>query len=132
MEDLLRRCYGMRSARLDASGNVVEDTVRDEPASIDFSRFSRLVRVPGVGGGVAQVPRAHGMVQAVRVFPRRFDAHLLAAIAALPAGVTAGPGAITGRYRWQASAVSIVDLRVDGVAQGFEVAFTPRSPDCAR
>ncbi|MEQ8249193.1 MAG: hypothetical protein RID42_16050 [Alphaproteobacteria bacterium] len=131
LERVLRRCYGMRDARVLLDGRLIVDRAGLDTAT-DDDRYSRLARLPGDGLPAAMASRlARNGGASVRVFPRRLDAALLEAFASLQR--TAGHIAIqtiTGRYRQRGNALSIVDLRVDGARVVTEIDLNPLNSAC--
>ncbi len=126
LHERMRRCFGLRTALLDAQGKLwTTETRPGRPWTPDPGRYSGFVRRPK--GYVAAVERTkarrirdhHDLgagARVVRLVPRHVDAALLAGLRrALGAGYRSAKR-IRGRYALAGGQVVVTDLRADGRA----------------
>ena len=120
----LRGCHGMQVALMDGQGQLF--VAGGKPGSawaLNLDRYSGFVRRPSgrqaeaEAQEISRLRRHHrglSASQAVRVFPRQFDAVLLGGLRALLGGKWMDYGSIRARYRLDGRRLVVEGIEADG------------------
>ena len=121
-----RDCFGMRVALSPAVGELyVAEGVSGQNWHPNHDRYSGFARQPSGRLTDAErrdlrvIARHHGLSgdsPAMRVFPRRVDAHLLGGLDRILKGGYGGASAIRARYEFHGGSIQVQDIEVDGRA----------------
>lgn len=133
--DLLSRCFGMQVAVTDGTAAIhTIDPATHRVAALDLDRLSGFVRViqgeplPGELRAIEQVGARFGAGgNAVRIFPRRFDALLLGGLSRIAGPSYRKGSAIRARYALDGGRVVVTSVSVDGRLQAGGIDLTPAS-----
>ncbi len=122
----LRDCFGMRVALSPGVGELyVAEAAPGQNWHPNHDRYSGFARQPSGQLTDAErrdlraIARRHGLSRgspAMRVFPRRVDAHLLGGLDRILNGAYGSASAIRARYAFNGVAVQVRDIEVDGRA----------------
>ena len=120
----LRGCHGMQVALMDDQGRLfIGDGKPGTAWALNLDRYSGFVRRPSgrqaeaEAREMARLRRHHRGIstsQAVRVFPRHFDAALLGGLRAVLGGKWTDYGSIRARYRLDGRRLVVEGIEADG------------------
>ena len=135
---LLRSCYGMRTALMNAGGSLYV-TDGDRNWRPDMDRFSGFVRQPSGALPAAEnkevgaIRRRHGLGPegtVVRLFPRNVDAILLGGLRNILVGRYQNTKIIHAAYRRDGSRLMIDNITADGISVRGRIAFSAALAKC--
>ena len=134
----LTACYGMKTAVMDAAGQLYTSDSGSRPWRINLDRYSGFVRqVSGrLSSKEASEMRSLRRVRStnltsVRIFPRGVDARLLGGLGQLLGKTYRTMGRIRASYQMTARGVSINNIYADGKRIPGEIVLNPVTRRCS-
>ncbi|MEE2760759.1 MAG: hypothetical protein VYE18_04880 [Pseudomonadota bacterium] len=135
---LFTRCYGMRTAAMDSTGQLYTAALGPRPWPINLDRYSGFVRqvsgrlAPEEASELRALQKMHwSRVTSVRIFPRSVDARLLGGLGQLLGKSYRSMGHIRATYRMLGAGVVVGGISADGKPVAGEIVLRPLTRRCS-